>query len=244
MKLTICPVCKNELVVSRLTCRSCGLEIAKDFKPSIFDSLDDGQSEFLKNFILANGSFKKVQEMTGIPYHQVRKSLDSIKQRMSLASSEKKLTANDIVIKELPVYRNDAPVIKRLKEKINEAGGLASITLPRGTSFQIYYEEYGTGIHATNIPSNKVLLWKVFEDAIVLLEKNKGKVIKGNAMKGKLGDPYLPLNSMEGYIASHTYHVKKGETTLRLISAVAAILEWTGLCKNGYGYVELTSYPS
>lgn len=238
MKLTTCPVCKNILTVSKLTCRSCGLEVTKDFEFNIFDSLDDGQIEFLKNFILANGNFKKVQELTGIHYHQARKSLETLKQQLNLTVNNKNLTSKDVVIKELPVYDNDAPIIKRLKERINEAKGLATISLPRGNNFQIYYEEYGTGIHATNIPSNKVLLWKAFEDAMAVLEKNNGKVIKGNAMKGKLGDAYLPMNSMEGYIASHTYHVKKGETTLRLISAIAAILEWTGLCRNGYGYVE------
>lgn len=239
IKITACPVCRHELNISRLTCRSCGLEITKDFSFSIFDSLKDEQLDFLKNFILANGSFKRIQEMTGMPYHQVRKSLEQIKQQLSLTSASNSLGPDDIVIKELPIYQNDAPIIKRLKEKINNEGGLAQIPLPRGKSFQIYYEEYGTGIHATNIPSNKVLLWKAFEDSISLLEKNNGRVIKGNAMKGKLGDSFLPINSMEGYIASHTYHVKKGETTLRLISAIAAVLEWSGFCKNGYGYVEM-----
>lgn len=239
IKITACPVCRHELSISRLTCRSCGLEITKDFSFDAFDSLEDSQLDFLKNFILANGSFKKVQEMTGMPYHRVRKSLEGIKQQLSLSPGNTALSANDIVIKELPIYQNDAPIIKRLKEKINDGGGLALIPLPRGKSFQIYYEEYGLGIHATNIPANKVLLWKAFEDSMAVLEKNNGKVIKGNAMKGKLGDAYLPMNSMEGYIASHTYHVKKGETTLRLISAIAAILEWSGFCKNGYGYVEL-----
>ena len=122
---------------------------------------------------------------------------------------------------------------------MNQNNGLARIPLSRGSSFQIYYEEYGTGIHATNIPSNKVLIWQAFEDAIALLKKKGGRAIKGNAMKGKLGDRYLPLDSVEGYIAYHTFHVKKGETTLRFISALSSILEWSGYCKNGYGYIEL-----
>ena len=61
-------------------------------------------------------------------------------------------------------------------------------------------------------------------------------------MKGKLGSNDLPFDSVEGYIAANTYHAQKGDSCLRMISTVAAILEWTGLCINGYGYIELIEH--
>ena len=58
-------------------------------------------------------------------------------------------------------------------------------------------------------------------------------------MKAKLGEPGLTLDTIEGYVAYHAYGVKKGESALRTISAMAAILEWSGMCESAYGYVKL-----
>lgn len=58
-------------------------------------------------------------------------------------------------------------------------------------------------------------------------------------MKAKLGEPELTLDTVEGYVAFHAFGVKKGESTIRTISALAAILEWAGICENGYGYLKL-----
>lgn len=239
MILKTCPVCKNDLKISHLSCSKCGLEIKKDFTPGPFDHLEKKETEFIQNFLLVNGNLKKLSELTQKNYHQTKLELERIKERLSLRSTDRSIQPSDISLTTMAVYPNESPIVKAIKEKLNRSNGLARIPLPRGSYFQIYYEEYGTGIHATNIPSNKVLTWQAFEDAITLLNKKGGKAIKGNAMKGKLGDNYLPLDSVEGYVAYHTFHVKKGETTLRFISALSAILEWTGFCRNGYGYLEL-----
>lgn len=239
MLLKNCPVCRNDLKITQLSCTKCGLEIKKEFTPGPFAHLEKSEAEFIQNFLLVNGNLKKLSELTQKNYHQTKLELERIKERLSLQGSGRTLQSSDISLTSMAVYPNDAAIVRAIKEKLNRNNGLARVPLSRGTHFQICYEEYGTGLHATNIPANKVLTWQAFEDAVALLEKKGGRAEKGNAMKGKLGDRYLPLDSIEGYVAFHSYHIKKGETTLRLISALSAILAWSGLCRNGYGFVEL-----
>lgn len=54
-------------------------------------------------------------------------------------------------------------------------------------------------------------------------------------MGPKLGDPGLPLSSIEGHVAHTVYGKQVGESVFRRITPIACILIWTGICKAAPG---------
>lgn len=234
-----CPVCKEELTATKLSCHNCGLELSNDFKLNKFCYLSENDLAFVEFFLQYNGNLKELQKQLKLSYPSIKKRLESIKHSLNLISNKETDEKLEPVIKQLPFYKNDSPTLQQIKQKLNESEGLALLTLPKGKTFYIYYEEYGNGLCATNLPARRILYWSVFDDVITLLNQQGGKAIKGNAMKGKLGSEELPLNSVEGYVASHSYHAKQGDSCLRMISTISSILEWAEICVNGYGYLEL-----
>ena len=98
------------------------------------------------------------------------------------------------------------------------------------------------GVHVSNLHLKPFLPWDVFEKTITLLNKLGGKAAKGDAMKGKLGDSRLPIDSVEGYIAYKVYNQKLGASVFRRITPISCILVFTGLCKTESGYLSLTDF--
>lgn len=248
--IAICPSCSGELCITRLSCSHCGLEISNHFSLSPFARLSQEQTAWIEKFIQYNGNRKEMQRHFHTSYAAVNQQLEKLKKSLNLTPpAPVKENQLEPVIRELPVYKDDGILIRVIKQKLNAAGGIANIPLPRGKSFPIIYEEYGNGIQAGNLPKNRILTWIAFAAAFQRLSDaayaasrdfaKPGYVSKGNAMKGKLGSKELPIDSLEGYVALHAYGVQIGESCQRLIPSLAAILEWSGLCKNGYGYVEL-----
>lgn len=234
-----CPICKDKLVASKLSCRSCGLELTNDFTLNKFTYLSNEELAFIELFLQESGNLKELQKQLKLSYPAARKQLEKIQKHLGLDTPKEKPVKIEPIIKQLPIYDDDSLPIRIIKEKLNESGGVATLTLPKGKTFQIYYEEFGSGICATNLPASRSLPWSAFWHAIDLLEHSGGKAPKGNAMQGKLGSAALPLDSVEGYVAYHSFHIKKGESCPRMISSLASILEWAELCRNGYGYLEL-----
>lgn len=234
-----CPICKEKLVASKLSCKNCGLELTNDFTLNKFSYLSNEELAFIELFLQESGNLKEIQKQLKLSYPAAKKQLEKIQRHLGLDVAKEKPVKIEPVITELPIYDDDSLPIRSIKKKLNASGGVATLTLPKGKTFQIYYEEFGSGICATNLPSSRVLPWSAFWDAIELLERSGGKAPKGNAMQGKLGSAALPLDSVEGYVALHTFRMKKGDSCPRMISSLSAILEWAGLCKNGYGYLEL-----
>lgn len=234
-----CPVCKNELVATKLSCHHCGLELSNDFILNKFSFLSEEELAFVECFLRFSGNLKEVQKQLHLSYPSAKKRLSLIQEHLLLNPETNTKKALDPTLKHLPIYQDESKIIHCIKERLNQSGGIATIPLSKGDTFQIYYEDYGNGILATNLPHNRTLTWKAFDCAVSLLKKSGGKAPKGNAMKGKLGSKDLPLDSIEGYVAFYAYGAKKGDSCLRMISSLSAILEWSGICKNGYGYLEL-----
>jgi len=73
-----CPVCDNQLKVTRLKCESCNTVIENDFALSRFDYLTDEELHFTETFIRCRGNIKEVEKELGISYPTVRAKLDGI----------------------------------------------------------------------------------------------------------------------------------------------------------------------
>ena len=80
-----CPVCRNDLAVTRLKCNSCNTIIENNFRLSKFDYLSDEDLYFTETFIRCRGNIKEVEKALGISYPTVRSKLDTVIKELSSA---------------------------------------------------------------------------------------------------------------------------------------------------------------
>ncbi len=73
-----CPVCGQELLVTRLECRACGTDIGGQFSIGRLALLDAEKVQFVEMFIKNRGNAYKVGEELGMPYSTVRARLTEI----------------------------------------------------------------------------------------------------------------------------------------------------------------------
>jgi hypothetical protein len=73
-----CPVCHDDLIVTRLVCQSCGTQIRGSFDLDRLSLLLPEQRHFVEVFLLCEGKLNCVQDELGISYPTVRSRLDEI----------------------------------------------------------------------------------------------------------------------------------------------------------------------
>ena len=73
-----CPVCGQQLTVTRLSCEHCQTVIEGEFIPCKFCRLPAKQLEFIETFIKCRGSIKDVEKELNISYPTVRNRLDGV----------------------------------------------------------------------------------------------------------------------------------------------------------------------
>jgi hypothetical protein len=123
--------------------------------------------------------------------------------------------------------------VEVIKQKFERVDHQIKIPLQTGRSFKASMTD--EGVMVDNLGSQPLLPWIVFEEVINLLIRKGGRTEKGNAMGYKLGAEGLPLESIEGHVASVVYGKKIGESVFRRISPISAILVWAGLCDTNPG---------
>jgi len=72
-----CPVCHNELTVSRLQCQTCGTSIEGIFnlESSPFSKLDSEQMQFALNFVRFEGRMNRLEDELKMSYPTLRNRL-------------------------------------------------------------------------------------------------------------------------------------------------------------------------
>ena len=70
-----CPICGQDLTVTRLHCRSCDSALEGHFELGRFNQLDPEQLRFVETFIRCEGKLNKVQEEVKLSYPTVRSRL-------------------------------------------------------------------------------------------------------------------------------------------------------------------------
>jgi hypothetical protein len=73
-----CPVCGDELTVTRLHCRNCDSAIEGHFNLGKFYRLTPEQLHFVETFIKCEGKITRVEEELGISYPTVRNRLNDV----------------------------------------------------------------------------------------------------------------------------------------------------------------------
>ena len=71
-----CPVCKEDLEITRLHCDHCNTTIEGSFSLCRFCRLTGEQKQFIETFIKCRGNIKEVEKELGISYPTVRSKLD------------------------------------------------------------------------------------------------------------------------------------------------------------------------
>lgn len=76
--ISTCPVCSQQLTITRLQCTHCHTVIENEFAFSKLASLAKEQLHFIEIFLTCRGNIKEVEKVLGISYPTVRGKLDEI----------------------------------------------------------------------------------------------------------------------------------------------------------------------
>jgi len=76
--LTHCPVCKNELVVTRLHCPSCDTTVEGRFVTGHFANLTPEQLRFIVAFVRNEGKLNRMEDELNLSYPTIRNRLHEV----------------------------------------------------------------------------------------------------------------------------------------------------------------------
>lgn len=76
--LTRCPVCRNELTVTRLHCSSCDTVVEGRFTAGHFANLTSEQLDFILTFVRVEGRLNRMETELGLSYPTIRNRLHEI----------------------------------------------------------------------------------------------------------------------------------------------------------------------
>ena len=76
--ISTCPVCSNELSVTRLHCASCGTTLEGDFSVGRFGRLNREQLALLESFLRSRGNLREMERELGISYPTVRARVEAL----------------------------------------------------------------------------------------------------------------------------------------------------------------------
>jgi hypothetical protein len=90
-----CPVCGEELILTRLGCMSCGTELSGSFEACEFCALSREDREVLRIFLASRGNMKDLERHLGVSYPTARARFDALLGRLGLAPTGSALSAED-----------------------------------------------------------------------------------------------------------------------------------------------------
>jgi hypothetical protein len=76
--LTRCPVCKDELLVSRLHCPSCDTVVEGRFTTGQFANLTAEQMDFVVTFVRCEGKINRMEDELNLSYPTIRNRLHEV----------------------------------------------------------------------------------------------------------------------------------------------------------------------
>ncbi|MFL5675221.1 MAG: DUF2089 domain-containing protein [Chloroflexota bacterium] len=110
--ISTCPVCSNELAVTRLQCRSCGTSLEGDFSVGRFGRLTREQLTLLESFLRSRGNLREMERELGISYPTVRSRVEALVRALGFGSRADADDADDVATD---------PAATRTREEILEA---------------------------------------------------------------------------------------------------------------------------
>ena len=76
--LSQCPVCGENLTISRLHCRNCDTTVDGHFTPGAFSRLTREQISFIETFVRSEGKLNRMEGELGLSYPTIRNRLHEV----------------------------------------------------------------------------------------------------------------------------------------------------------------------
>ncbi|MDY7076093.1 MAG: DUF2089 domain-containing protein [Chloroflexota bacterium] len=92
---TECPVCHDDLLVTRLICRNCGTSLEGRFTMGSLSQLTTEQLHFVEIFLRCEGKINRVQQELGLSYPTVRSRLVEIVRALGYEVGEEREAVDD-----------------------------------------------------------------------------------------------------------------------------------------------------
>lgn len=93
--LQACPVCGDELTITKLECSHCATKLEGRFCGCKFCRLPQEQLEFIEVFLQCRGNIKDVEKELGISYPTVRNRLEGVLQALGYRSDKTAAPASE-----------------------------------------------------------------------------------------------------------------------------------------------------
>lgn len=79
-----CPVCADQLLLTRLSCSSCSTELSGRFASCEFCSLTSDDRQMLKVFLASRGNMKELERHLGVSYPTARLRFDALLAKLGI----------------------------------------------------------------------------------------------------------------------------------------------------------------
>jgi hypothetical protein len=79
-----CPVCGDQLLLTRLSCGSCSTELSGRFDSCEFCALTADDRQMLKVFLASRGNMKDLERHLGVSYPTARARFDGLLQKLGI----------------------------------------------------------------------------------------------------------------------------------------------------------------
>jgi hypothetical protein len=137
--IATCPVCSDELTITRLHCRSCGTALEGEFGVGRFGRLDREQMSLLESFLRSRGNLKEMERELGISYPTVRGRVDALVRAIGLADGSGPMddeaeAAEDAAIVAADAATERREILERLARKEIDADEAAAALRALGAS--------------------------------------------------------------------------------------------------------------
>lgn len=96
--ISTCPVCSNELSVTRLHCRSCGTTLEGEFSVGRFGRLNREQLALLESFLRSRGNLREMERELGLSYPTVRSRVEALVRALGFGSRADADAADEAVL--------------------------------------------------------------------------------------------------------------------------------------------------
>lgn len=79
-----CPVCADQLLLTRLSCPNCSTELSGRFASCEFCSLTSDDRQMLKVFLASRGNMKELERHLGVSYPTARLRFDALLAKLGI----------------------------------------------------------------------------------------------------------------------------------------------------------------
>jgi hypothetical protein len=112
--ISTCPVCANELAVTRLHCRSCGTTLEGDFSVGRFGRLNRDQLTLLESFLRSRGNLREMERELGISYPTVRSRVEALVRALGFGPRADAEELDEPPTEPVPAPRSRAEILEAL----------------------------------------------------------------------------------------------------------------------------------